>query len=429
MKRRFIGFFIICILLLQGCSLESLTSSDGLVPVTESKEESTLYEVPDYDDYDSEDTSIIESVSEINSTITFYNYGLLKSYTLSYNGLSQFYDKYGTAVSPGQLSKGDMVDIRFIKEKKQLVSLCESNTDLKLTGVTGFSINPGQKTFKYKNDVYKVTGATAILYDKRDLTLNDLDGTDEVSIVGRDSEIYCIVVNKSHGFLSLANGDYFVGGFIEISNKQIEEITEKMELTIAEGDYDVKISQKGNVITRKVRISDNEDTVIDLSDVEIEEAKEGTVAFDVTPSSAKLYVDGRLVDHTKLLTLGYGNHYIEAMADDYEKFSSNLKVAESSATMSIVLKETKNSETEKEVSQTDGAFVFVTEPTGVEVYFDGNYIGLSPVSFAKVSGTHTITIMKEGYGTRSFSVNLENNGKDAYYKFDLLTENSQEAQP
>ena len=77
MKRRFIGFFIICILLLQGCSLESLTSSDGLVPVTESKKESTLYEVPDYDDYDSEDTSIIESVSEINSTITFYNYGFV----------------------------------------------------------------------------------------------------------------------------------------------------------------------------------------------------------------------------------------------------------------------------------------------------------------------------------------------------------------
>ena len=171
MKRRFIGFFIICILLLQGCSLESLTSSDGLVPVTESKKESTLYEVPDYDDYDSEDTSIIESVSEINSTITFYNYGLLKSYTLSYNGLSQFYDKYGTAVSPGQLSKGDMVDIRFIKEKKQLVSLYESNTDLKLTGVTGFPLIPDRRLLNIKTTFIKLPEQLLFFSTKETLRL------------------------------------------------------------------------------------------------------------------------------------------------------------------------------------------------------------------------------------------------------------------
>ena len=38
--------------------------------------------------------------------------------------------------------------------------------------------------------------------------------------------------------------------------------------------------------------------------------------------------------------------------------------------------------------------VYIDNPEGVEVYVDGNYIGISPVNFKKVSGIHVVTLRK-----------------------------------
>ena len=65
--------------------------------------------------------------------------------------------------------------------------------------------------------------------------------------------------------------------------------------------------------------------------------------------------------------------------------------------------------------------VYIDTPEGVEVYLDGNYIGISPVSFAKKPGTHTITLRKNGYVTRSYTIEIDKEEKDVTYSFaDLL---------
>ena len=56
----------------------------------------------------------------------------------------------------------------------------------------------------------------------------------------------------------------------------------------------------------------------------------------------------------------------------------------------------------------------------MEVYLDGNYIGLSPVSFGKTVGSHTITLRKSGFETRSYTIYLYNDGKDTNYSFSEL---------
>ena len=57
----------------------------------------------------------------------------------------------------------------------------------------------------------------------------------------------------------------------------------------------------------------------------------------------------------------------------------------------------------------------------MEVYLNGNYIGISPVSFAKKPGTHTITLRKSGYVTRSYTIEIDSEEKDVTYSFaDLL---------
>ncbi len=65
-------------------------------------------------------------------------------------------------------------------------------------------------------------------------------------------------------------------------------------------------------------------------------------------------------------------------------------------------------------------YVTIPAPTGVEVYWDGNYKGLAPISFVKDPGTHVITLRKSGYETRSFTVTLDDSPEDVSYTFDDL---------
>lgn len=65
--------------------------------------------------------------------------------------------------------------------------------------------------------------------------------------------------------------------------------------------------------------------------------------------------------------------------------------------------------------------VTIKAPVGVSVYLDGEYIGVAPVSFPKVVGTHTIILYQKGYLIKSYSINSINNGKDDEYSFPPLS--------
>ena len=53
----------------------------------------------------------------------------------------------------------------------------------------------------------------------------------------------------------------------------------------------------------------------------------------------------------------------------------------------------------------------------------GIYIGMSPVNFKKDPGTHTITLRKPGYVTKSYTIQIDDEEKDVTYSFtDLVKE-------
>lgn len=74
-----------------------------------------------------------------------------------------------------------------------------------------------------------------------------------------------------------------------------------------------------------------------------------------------------------------------------------------------------------ELPETTENKVTIKAPIGVSVYLDGEYVGVSPVSFPKVVGTHTIILYQKGYLIKSYSINSINNGKDDEYSFPPLS--------
>jgi len=377
-------------------------------------------------EYDSADTAVVTTVSKVNGTISFYNYELKKYYTLSYDSVSTYADKYGSAITLDQIKEGYIYEITFLKSKKLLVSLKEVKASLVMEDTSGFSVDSAAKVLKYKTESYKLTEGTILLGASSRETIRDLKPEDVLTLVGEDNEVYSITVIKGHGTLKLRGEDDLVGGTLQVGKDLTVHIIKGMEITLPEGEQKISFTKGLTEAEKTVTIDRNEKTVLDVSDIEVEEVKIGKVLFSVTPENAEVYVDGRLIDHSRLQEYTYGLHKLVASASGYETLTRHFKVAESQATLPVSLEKSETKTEEKEESKTDGYFIVISAPTGVEVSLDGNYMGMTPISIKKESGSHTITLRKNGYITRTYTVKIENTAENVYYSFESLEKEKEE---
>lgn len=80
-------------------------------------------------------------------------------------------------------------------------------------------------------------------------------------------------------------------------------------------------------------------------------------------------------------------------------------------------------ESEVPVRVIEGYKIHVEAPVGAAVYFDGEYIGVAPVSFQKVSGDHTIIFRQNGYETKTYTVTISDSEADSHYSYPALAPN------
>lgn len=381
--------------------------------------------------YDSEDIAVVVSKDTNDLTITFRNLDLGKNYTLSYTGATTIWDKYGEAMSLDQLGDGSIVDVKFLKEKKRVADIAVYTDSWSYTNVNKYEVNSFTKSFSIAAESFKYTDDTVIVSGGNEIEIMDLNEADTLSVSGIGTTIYSIVVDTGHGYLKLANDEYFVGGWIEVGQSLIKPITDDMLLVVPEGTYQVTFTNGGNSGVKSVTIGRGEEVTVDIGDIEIAEVQYGNVIFTMEPSTASLYVDGSLVDTTTPLTLEYGIHQMIARADGYDTITQYIKVGQASAGVSVSL-QSSSEEDDEEKEEDDETVdisstykVYIDTPAGVEVYLDSNYIGIAPVSFAKKSGTHTITLRKTGYVTRSYSIEVDTEEKDVTYSFADLVESTE----
>ncbi|MCR5719297.1 MAG: PEGA domain-containing protein [Lachnospiraceae bacterium] len=433
-----------------GVNKRGSTPKQGNFPVESpapSEQKAPLLYAPDA--YDSEDTATVVAKNAKDGTITFLNHDIQRKYTLSYDGTTEFKDKYMQAVSVGQIECGDVVKVRFIKDKKHISYVQLSDEAWKLTEVSRFNIDTDKKEFVIGRDIYKITDNTRVFTDDRIADISEIDNTDVLDITGVDTEILSVKVSTGHGYLRLVNSEKFLGGYIEVGQSIIKKITDNMLLVVPEGSYKLNFSVKGGEGTKNAVIKRNEETVVDIGDLEVEEIREGTVVFSTEPAGITLYIDGELKDPSVPIRLEYGLHQILAKAEGYKSIIRYIRVAAESAGVDIVLDKEddesegasdKDNENEGKVTgdaqtiddnedasdvlnainATGEYSVFVEAPVGVEVYVDGNYVGISPVKFPKTAGSHVITLRKEGYVIKNHTVVIDDTLKDISYSFSDL---------
>lgn len=383
------------------------------------------------DSYDSADTAVLVGRDDAESTLTFLNLELGRRYTLTVDGTTTFRDKYGQSISLGQLNRGDIVDITFLKEKKHLTALKLSPQAWIYENIENYEIDPVRRELTIGSEVFKISEHTQYFSGSQSMEQEDLTPVDVVSVLGLDNQVLTVRVEKGHGYLRLENDENFIGGWIEVGQSVIQQITEDMLLLVPEGSFDVLISCRGGGGIKTVDIRQNQETALDIGDLEVPKPQEGTVLFSLSPASAQLYVDGSPVDPSGPVTLEYGLHQIIARAEGYQSITQYIRVGQASTgfhvTLEAVEEETPAQTQPPDVSggdevTTDYYKVFIDGPEGVEVYLDGRYAGTSPCSFEKKPGPHVITLRKSGYVTRSYNITIDSEQKDISYSFAELAD-------
>lgn len=422
------AIFLSAIMLLCACGPKGEDTPDEKQSIESSQAETervdTGFILTGPDSFDSADTALLVNKDKEENTVTFLNLELGRRYTLSYDGTTRLYDKYGESVSMDQLPKGSIVDVTFLKSKKHLTTMQLSDKAWKYENVERYEINTVRGEVSIGSEVYKLSPHTQYLSGGRDIELMDLNPTDIVSFQGLDSTVLSVTVEKGHGYLRLVNDTNFVGGWIEIGQTQIQRITEDMLLVVAEGSYQVNISHNGGGGIKNVIINRNEETTLDIGDLVIPEPEKGMVIFTLSPSSAEVYIDGVKTSIAEPVTLEYGIHQLIAKADGYKSVTQYIRVNQESVGVNVVLdpirdeeeEESSESSTESETTM-DYYKVYIDAPEQAEVYLDGNYVGISPCSFKKAAGSHVITLRKNGYQTRSYTVQIDDEEKDISYSF------------
>lgn len=407
----------------------------GALPTPVPDRIDTGFVVTGPDSYDSADTAVMVKRDPEENTVTFLNLDVGQEYTLSMDGATGLYDKYGEGLSIGQFAPGDIVDVTFLKSKKHLTTMQLSPKAWSYADVERYEMNTVKGEVSIGSEVYKLTSNTQYLSEGRKIELMDLNASDVLSFQGIGSQILAVRVEKGHGYLRLVNDEHFVGGWIEIGQRLIRRITEDMLLLVPEGSYEVSVSNNGGGGVKSVVIARNEETELDIGDLEVPKPQSGRVLFSLEPSTTELYIDGAKVDTSLPVTLEYGLHQLIARAQGYQSITQYIRVSQESAGIDVVLDAVSadkgnTASSSPTPSPSPGAAttgyyrVYVDAPENVEVYLDGNYVGISPCSFRKAEGTHVITLRKTDYETRSYTVEIDNAEKDLSYSFADLVENA-----
>lgn len=423
---------------------------------------------------DSLDEAVISKINEKKQEITFYNTSIGRFYTLEYDGTTSIKNKYDEELTIRQLRAGDLVITSFIKEDKKVKTIQLKKDAFVAEDVSDFKIQKLARTMMIGDKQYQLSKYLSVIANGQAGELEDINQADVLRVSGTDYMINSIVVAKGHGYLSLANDEYFIGGWIEVGENIIKPITEKMLLTVPEGEYDILITNKGHGGIKRIVVEANKETIVDIGDLKGEEVKTGKLIFTITPAEATLAIDGKEVDYSSAVTLEYGIHQIVLKAEGYKTMTKSIKVGSELANINIEMEEgdsgdsvssnstnsnsSTNSTTNNSTSNTNSnsgsngntgssnnttsgnsagdtntgtsligdtqvessstkPLVYIEAPVDAQLYLDGEYVGVVPTSFVKVEGDHEVSFKKEGYETRSYTLYFDDGDNNMTFSF------------
>lgn len=361
-------------------------------------------------------------------------------YVLNYNGGTLVNSAYGSPVTMEQIEQGELVQASFYYKNSRLKELVLLKDAWEIEATSDVEMERSENLMKVLNKNYKYDDKIVVFSETELVDLSQVHEEDVLTIRGIGNKVYSVTVDSGHGYIVLKGYDSFVGGWVEVG-KIITSIKEDMIIVAPEGEYKLTVEKNGFGGYKNIVVKRDRETEVDVSDLKEDALKTGNIRFRIEPEGAVLKIAGAETDYTDLVPLDYGVYKIVVTAEGYDTYTRNITVDSLLKSVDIAL--TKEGEedqdeedtesTEKETSKTEeettteAAYkIKITAPAEFEVYFDGEYKGVAPVNFTKVTGSHTITLRKDGYVTKSYTVEIDNDKEDLSMAFPELEKKASE---
>ncbi|MCR5025676.1 MAG: PEGA domain-containing protein [Lachnospiraceae bacterium] len=445
----------------------------------------TAEDVSDAEDIDNKENIVAENEMKAEGTVTILGIDKGKGeirfiepesgdeYVLNTSGSTVYEDSYGNPMVVDQLMPGDIVDIVVSVHSSALSSVKKNADTFEFPGITDYDISVNKKIFSYDDRNYKLLKGTILLSGGEQTAFKNLKDGDVLTVRGIGNDVYTIMQTGGNGYVRIRGAESFKGGWVEIAGI-IKPIESEMLFTVPEGNYTLSVSYRHFGGTKDVKVERGKETRVDVSDLKGDLLKTGKITFTFEPVEADpdIYIDGKKVDKTSPIELDYGVHTLDVKAEGYVNIHKYLSVGQPMANLAIILEEgedktasanssdrntgkkadnkdaipsealpetfksgatgsspSKTNEADNaaatdntETVTTDVSQLYIDGPEGVEVYYDGAYKGIAPCHFKKNGGTHVITLMKNGYETKSYTLNLNSGTDNESYSFNELIE-------
>ena len=368
--------------------------------------------------------AVVTSTDIDNKIIKFYRVDTEETCMYTYNTATTVYTKSGRVSTIDSLPEGAVVDLKYNPSSYMITSIqvTDDNDIWENSKVTNFSIDDTTRSITLGNSLYYYKDDVCVISNGRQIDIAELNSSDQLIVRGQGNRVLSIVVEKGHGYVSLKGAEIFVGGLVDISGTMVKVIEDNMLLIVQEGIHKVEVRNGDNIAEKYVTVVRGEQCVVDFSDVSANVTVTGTIKINVNVSNATVYIDNVKRDHSGVITLISGKHRLVVAAEGYVTYAGTIDVGSGHKSIDIELgidnepstSEPATKEDETVVSKVND--VTVVGPKGALVYFDSTYVGIAPVTFDLVTGTHVISILN-GTEINSYTVNLAEGGDDVEYDF------------
>ena len=428
---------IICISI-SGCkSSGKTTNGQEMGGINKPTETTTVEDVR----YNATDQVIMLNINTNKMEITVKSIGSDTKYTLTYSGGTRIRSKNDVELTMSQMQVGQIVDVYYVNGSQRLIEIKESTTAWKNDSVVKWKVDYERKIITIGSDSYRYEDTLFISSNGQQINIDEISDVDELIVRGIDSRIYSVVVGMGHGYVRLVDDTNMVDGIIEIGNKIMTVITKDMVLVAPEGTYTLTATKNGKGGSKEITVIRDEELIVSLSEFQQEATRYGSVNFNILPedSEAVMYIDGEKKDYSDLVELSYGKHILKLESDKYNTYQKTITIASIYTNITVNMDGGEETTTDSEKTTTDGEkttsnsseeettvsmgtgtynnTVLIVAPSDATVYVDGVLKGKSPVSFSKTSGSHTILLMKNGYKSKVYTIDLDDTKEDVILSY------------
>ncbi len=387
---------------------------------------------------------VVKNVDKESSVITFYNPVFDTEETFLYDLGTEILSKYDSEGTIDAVTQGDVYDL-YIGNKGSIAKM-KQTPDIVVEENAEIKVDSDAHIITVDDVNYSYSDFMVSLSDGKQINPMEITELDEVTFRGVEGKAYSLIVTKGHGYIQPEGYADFVGGTLTVEGEAILPVSEGMLIAVPEGKQ--KISMKNGFLKSEAEtvVKRDELTTLDMSQFMTQKPNTSSVTFHIFPEGAELYINGSYVDYSKPVNMYYGKHSVQVVLEGYNSYSGVITVKDPEASIRIDLAE-ETAKVEDDSNSGSGSDskpsttvddnnsggdtsattpaadydtkhkVTISGPDGASVYVNGAYKGVAPCDFAKPIGSITITLQREGYKTKSYSINVVDDNEDVTLSF------------